>query len=133
MLFSAVCYACNMLLIHIIAKQIAPIVNLHQSNIGFMLASAILCSFIPNPLSLQDISLDIVLTVLGIVASGFLTQLFIIRANSYAKPSLVMPFGYVSVAVGFLADVLLFDTSFTFLSILGMLLTSAGLLGNYLS
>ena len=133
MLSSAVGYACNMLLIHILAKKIPPIVNLHQSNLGFLLASAFLCSFIPHSLSLSDITWKLVLIVLATVVTGFLTQLFIIRANSIAKPSVVMPFGYISVAMGFLADVYLFGTHFTALAVVGMILTSAGLLGNFLS
>ena len=43
-----------------------------------------------------------------------------------------MPFGYVGVLVGFAADVYLFDTEFTLLPILGMILTSIGLLSGYL-
>ena len=74
-----------------------------------------------------------IVILLGIVFTGFFTQFFIIKANSLAKPSLVMPFGYVSIAVGFVADVVLFGTQFTVLAIVGMILTSAGLLGNFLS
>lgn len=44
----------------------------------------------------------------------------------------MMPFGYVGVATGFLADVYLFGISFTFLSVLGVFLTSGGLLSGFL-
>ena len=43
-----------------------------------------------------------------------------------------MPFGYVSVVAGFLADVFLFKTQFQFLAVVGMIFTSVGLLGEYL-
>ena len=43
-----------------------------------------------------------------------------------------MPFGYASVIVSFWADVYLFDTVFSALPIIGMILTSAGLLSGYL-
>ena len=43
-----------------------------------------------------------------------------------------MPFSYVSIIVGFLADLYLFGSSFTFLSIVGILLTSSGLVGKFL-
>lgn len=43
-----------------------------------------------------------------------------------------MPFGYVTVLVGFLADLYLFDISFDLSIIIGILLTSAGLLSEYL-
>ena len=43
-----------------------------------------------------------------------------------------MPLGYVCVIIGFLADVYLFDIDFGVLPILGILLTSAGLLSGYL-
>ena len=64
--------------------------------------------------------------------TGFVTQISTILANSQAKPSLVMPFGYLSVAVAFLADYYIFDTHFGWLAKIGMLLTSLGLLGNCL-
>lgn len=133
MLFSAAGLACNMLLVHIIAKDIPPIVNLHQSNLGYVLASGTLCSFTPHQVPFEEVSWLLLLVLAGIVLAGFFTQLFIIKANSLAKPSIVMPFGYVSVAVGFLADVLLFGTQFTTLTVVGMVLTSAGLMGNFLS
>ena len=44
----------------------------------------------------------------------------------------MMPFGYVGVATGFIADVYLFGISFTFLSVLGVFLTSGGLLSGFL-
>ena len=44
----------------------------------------------------------------------------------------MMPFGYFGVAIGFLADMYLFDTSFTFVMIVGVFLTSGGLLSGYL-
>ena len=53
-------------------------------------------------------------------------------ANSMKKPSVMMPFGYVGVATGFLADVFIFDTSFTFITFMGVLMTSGGLLSGFL-
>ena len=53
-------------------------------------------------------------------------------ANSIKSPSLVMPLGYVGVLVGFTADIYLFGTTFTLLPIVGMILTSIGLLSGYL-
>ena len=43
-----------------------------------------------------------------------------------------MPLGYASVVVGFWADVYLFGIEFTTLTVVGMFLTSAGLLSGYL-
>lgn len=132
MLFSAFGYALNMLLIHILAKAVTPSLNIHQSNIGFLLMSSLLCSFTPNHLESTDITFKLVLELLAIVVIGYMTQFLIIRANSIKKPSYVMPFGYVSVVAGFLADIFLFKTQFSFLAIVGMALTSVGLLGEYL-
>lgn len=110
MLVAAVGYAGNMLLIHILSKKIAPIVNLHQSNLGFILAGSIFCSFTGSEVKREQVGWVLIAEVAGVVVCGFLTQLFIIRANSISKPSVVMPFGYVSVVVGFLGDVFLFGT-----------------------
>jgi drug/metabolite transporter (DMT)-like permease len=133
MVFAAVMYACNMVLIHIVSKQIPPMCNLHQSNLGFILASAVLCSFLPNPVEASQVDVPLVARLAGIVGTGLLTQFCIIKANTIATPSVVGPFGYVSVAVGFLADVFLFNTKFTLLAVLGIVLTSAGLLAEYLN
>jgi len=64
--------------------------------------------------------------------AGFIAQTLIFLANSLKKPSLMMPFGYFGVATGFIADVYLFDTQFTFLTALGIFLTSGGLLSGFL-
>jgi hypothetical protein len=64
--------------------------------------------------------------------AGFITQTLIFLANSLKKPSLMMPFGYVGVATGLIADVYLFDTRFTFLTAFGIFLTSGGLLSGFL-
>ena len=81
---------------------------------------------------MEGINLILVIKLIGVAVTGYFAQFLIIKANSIAKPSIVMPFGYVSVTFGFVADVFLFDTSFTFLSIVGMILTSAGLMTEYL-
>ena len=44
----------------------------------------------------------------------------------------MMPFGYVGVATGFIADIYLFDVSFNLLAVLGIFLTSGGLLSGFL-
>jgi hypothetical protein len=44
----------------------------------------------------------------------------------------MMPFGYVGVATGFIADIYLFDISFGFLAVVGIFLTSGGLLSGFL-
>ena len=43
-----------------------------------------------------------------------------------------MPFGYVGVLISFLSDTIFFKIEFDFLSIIGMILTSVGLLSKYL-
>ena len=81
---------------------------------------------------MKDVSLMLTIQLIGIAITGYCAQFLIIKANSIAKPSIVMPFGYVSVTFGFFADVFLFNTSFTLISVVGMILTSAGLMTEYL-
>lgn len=66
------------------------------------------------------------------VLAGWLAQLCLITANSIAKPSKTMPLGYVTVIVGFIADIYLFKIKFTLLPVFGMFLTSTGLLGDFI-
>jgi len=70
--------------------------------------------------------------VIVMALAGVASITLIFFANSLKKPSLMMPFGYIGVATGFLADVFLFDTEFTFITILGIFLTSGGLLSGFL-
>lgn len=70
--------------------------------------------------------------ILAIAMAGFVAQTLIILANSLKKPSLMMPFGYFAVAIGFIADEYLFEIDFTFLTIVGIFLTSGGLLSGFL-
>jgi len=44
------------------------------------------------------------------------------------KPSYLMPFGYITIILSSIVDNLMFDSQFGTLSIIGMLLTSSGLL-----
>jgi len=68
----------------------------------------------------------------GVVVSALLCQYMIFASNSLMKPSRVMPFGYISVIVSFVADIYIFKAEFNFLAVLGILLTSLGLIGKYL-
>jgi drug/metabolite transporter (DMT)-like permease len=70
--------------------------------------------------------------VLGMLVFGWASQLFLYESSRMERPSRVMPFCYVTIIISFLADIYLFDISFGLLSVLGMLLTSSGLLGKLL-
>ena len=69
---------------------------------------------------------------MGIVVTGFLAQLLVFLANIVKKPSSMMPFGYVAVLVGFLAYLYLFNITFNLTAVVGIMLTSAGLLSEFL-
>jgi len=50
------------------------------------------------------------------------------RAIMIKKPSHIMPFGYITIILASLIDYAYFGTEFNILSIIGMILTSSGLL-----
>ena len=131
-LVAAFMFALNMHYIHSLAKVIHPYVNAHYSHFGFLLINGVMCNLSPYRLQREDASWSLVLIVLAIVVVTVLTQYSITLANTFKSPSLVMPFGYMTVLVSFWADVYLFGTEFTLLPIVGMLLTSIGLLSGYL-
>lgn len=56
----------------------------------------------------------------------------IFAATSLKKPSHTMPFGYVTIVVTFLADLFIFRTRFDILQVIGIILTSVGLLSKFL-
>jgi len=72
------------------------------------------------------------LILMGIVVTCFLAQLLVFLANIVKKPSSMMPFGYVAVLVGFLAYLYLFNITFNLTAVVGIMLTSAGLLSEFL-
>jgi len=69
---------------------------------------------------------------LGYLFFAWASQLFVYEANRIKKPSRVMPFSYITIMVSFVADLYLFGTTFNFIAIVGIILTSSGLLGKYL-
>jgi drug/metabolite transporter (DMT)-like permease len=129
---AALAYSFNMLFVHFIGKAIPPDVFVLQSNVGMILVTGLLCAARPNPLATNDITWPLLGGVLMIVLTGFVAQKCTILANSQVKPSSVMPFGYLSVAVAFLADYYIYDIHFGWMAKVGMLMTSLGLLGNML-
>ena len=50
------------------------------------------------------------------------------RAIMLKKPSFIMPFGYITIVVGTVLDYFLFDQAVDWLVIIGMMLTSSGLM-----
>lgn len=66
--------------------------------------------------------------MVGLVACAFSSAYMLVISKSIVKPSKTMPIGYFGIVVSFLADIYIFGTKFTFLPVLGMLLTSVSLL-----
>ena len=60
------------------------------------------------------------------------TQICVTRAIYIKKASYIMPFGYISIVFATLSDILFFGASFDLLSVIGMIMTSAGLFGKLL-
>ena len=72
--------------------------------------------------------MSIVVAFLFVVVLALVAQYMIFTSTSMIEPSKTMPFGYLGIIVGFTADILYFKVQFDFISILGMFLTSIGLL-----
>jgi drug/metabolite transporter (DMT)-like permease len=66
--------------------------------------------------------------MVGLVFFAYGAQNLTTRAMMLKKPSYIMPFGYLAIIISTLTDKLIFGTDFTFLTIIGMFLTSSGLL-----
>ena len=132
MLISAFCNALNFHFVHGLAKKIDSMVNMHYSHLGNMFVSGFLCNFSPKAMNPLDFNSKFILLIILVAVVGIFAQNLIFLASSLKKPSLMMPFGYVGVTTGFFIDLFLFDTYFTFMSILGIFLTSLGLISGYL-
>ena len=68
------------------------------------------------------------LCIAGLTVFAYFTQNFMTRAIMLKKPSYIMPLGYVTIILSSIVDSLMFGSSFGTLSIIGMFLTSSGLL-----
>jgi drug/metabolite transporter (DMT)-like permease len=132
MLVSSVLIGMGFIFVHDSAKSVVTIVNLHYSYLGHMFISSLFANFQPPVMEFSKFSLFYALMFLGVVVFALLAQYMIFASSGLKKPSHVMPFGYASIVTSFLADVYLFGTEFTLLPILGIVLTSIGLLGKYL-
>jgi drug/metabolite transporter (DMT)-like permease len=128
----AVCFSITMIYIHDIGKKLSSIVNLHYSYIGHMFLTAVIGNFDNPVVDFSEIDPTFVLAFCGLVLSALLTQYMIFAATALKKPSKTMPFGYVAIVTTFTADVWLFGITFDFLQIIGMVLTSVGLLSKFL-
>jgi hypothetical protein len=78
----------------------------------------------------MTLSFGVVLFFIMVLA--FITQYLVYVSTSLVQPSQIMPLGYVCVMAGFLSDVYLFEVQFGMIPILGILMTSVGLLSGYL-
>ena len=110
MLIAALAHAMNMHYIHALAKKVHTFVNVHYSHIGFLVVNSLLSMVFPSRLHWSEVSWELIGLLVGIFLATILTQYAMFLANSIKSPSLVMPFGYVGVIVGFAADIYLFDT-----------------------
>jgi drug/metabolite transporter (DMT)-like permease len=125
-------HAMNMHYVHGLSKFVSPFVNINFSHCGNLVVSTLMCNINPQRVDSEELTVGLGVVVLGVVITVLICQYGMFLANTLKPPSLVMPFAYMNVLVGFLADVYFFDTHFTPLIITGMLLTSTGLLSGYL-
>ena len=132
MLFAAIANAFNMHFVYLLAKKLDPAINIFYSYLGFLASSSLLSAHYPSKLTYEKLDLTFFMLIFGIAGTGFFLQNLILMANTIKKPSLMMPFGYLGVVTGLVADLYIFKNSFTFLTFLGIFLTSGGLLSGFL-
>jgi drug/metabolite transporter (DMT)-like permease len=93
-----------------------------------MTLTSILANFEAPTIDFDEVNFKLIFAFFLVVVFAMLTQYMIFAASSLKEPSLTMPFGYLAIIVGFIADTIFFEITFNMLSVLGILLTSAGLL-----
>jgi drug/metabolite transporter (DMT)-like permease len=67
------------------------------------------------------------------VLLGFMAQYFLAKATFLCSPALIMPFSYISVIIGFVIDILLFDAQYTWLMMIGMIMACIGLFSKFVA
>lgn len=103
-------------------------INLHYSYVSHLLLTGILSNLEPPYIDVSKITIGLGFAFVMVVILALLAQYMIFAAASLKEPSYTMPLGYLSIVIGFLADIIFFKVDFNSYTVIGMLLTSAGLL-----
>ena len=133
--FSAVTASFSAILLHKLKdttdKNVALQYNyFFQSGVGYFIYMTTTAGPPPEMYSSADI-LKTILSIIFIAFIAFLTQITRITAIFLEKPSNIMPFGYAGIIGSLLVDLYIFDTNLNSLAIIGILMTSVGLLGKF--
>jgi drug/metabolite transporter (DMT)-like permease len=67
-----------------------------------------------------------------LVILAFLAQYFKVKSVYMCSPALIMPFNYLTVILGLLIDLIVFDSHYNWMIIMGMALASCGLLSKFI-
>ena len=132
MLMSSVMIGMGLIFVHDTSKHIPLFVNLHYSYMGHMFLCAMYGNFDSPRIEFDSLNIYYALVFIGAITSSLASQYLTFAANSLVKPSKVMPFGYVSVVSSFIADIYLFQVQFNGWGVLGVWMTSLGLVGKFL-
>ena len=104
---------------------------MQYSYIARITFAAIACNFVDPAIPFDRVTTSHILYFALFVLVSFIGQNLTFIANSMETPSKTMPFGYAGVVLGYLVDVYYFEESFNWLATVGIMLTSAGLLGKW--
>jgi hypothetical protein len=63
---------------------------------------------------------------------AYLAQWFRVKSIFLCTPALVLPFNYLNVILGLLVDILIFNSHYNWIIIVGMGLSSAGLFSKFI-
>lgn len=127
----AFCNAFSMFILHELKGKVSNLITLQYFYITQTFITGLLQNFEEFELK-KELDIYFLLSVFGLVFFAYLTQNLITRAIYIKKASYIMPFGYIGIVVAFVFDLIFYDISFDWLSILGMILTSTSLLSKLL-
>ena len=127
-LLGAFSQAMNLVYLHQQAVFIPSSISLQYTYLIRIFTMALLAYWLGSGVSLELITLHHAMIFILFLFFSFMGQLLLYMANSLESPSKIMPFGYIGVIAGLLSDIFLFDESFNWLMLLGIALTSIGLL-----
>lgn len=74
----------------------------------------------------------ILVLIFFLVILAFLGQYFKVKSVYMCSPALIMPFNYLTVILGLLIDLVVFDSHYNWMIIMGMALASCGLLSKFI-
>ena len=118
-----------MILLHNLKGKVSNLIPLHYFYVAQTLEAAVLQTIFHQENHYEMMNSHFFFAAIGSVAFAYLAQNCITKAMFLKKASYILPFGYLTIIVSSIFDLVIFHEYFDIWSVLGIILASSGLTG----